>query len=424
MEIGREGANDAQPCLPPLLDIGSFDFDFDQFDELNWDNLGTLPGFEGKPDGSKSLEKDLSILSTGQGTLIPSATCNAVGNGASPSLVSLEIGDDMAEIRLIGGSYTRPAGTSTEPTPLAPADKIFRGTETPNPNDLGFSEQDTYDHQRACSSSLYPGQSGVPTENWFPADNISKTLLIHGLPTTTNQAHLQSLMAWSSEFAHARVLDPTSWSMAGFCSAVFHFSTYYGAEIAKELLNGRPNFDATAYMDIEFATDMNPQQSDFNLEAASAVKACYKRHKWSEEHISFLENMYMSNPKPNNVTRREIALELRVEEKHVQIWFNNARQRQKRGKSASSDSPTPSLNCEVTCLKQVIELKEEGRKISLLHFHRNLWKNSRNNALHQNPQLKDLRAASLEPITSQLLKSLKPPSNNRKFPTLPLGSTQ
>ncbi|KAH6667911.1 hypothetical protein B0J14DRAFT_174444 [Halenospora varia] len=315
-----------QPCPPPANDQQSFTFDF--CEDFDWEQFASSPRLEDFP--------------------APFIGDNLLSNVGDDLFLSHESGNGLAssrETEPFSNLSTKPAPTSDYPEPgsvdaqgnaLKNLEIGIRGEV-----ELPESSMSAANHQRDCSISTSQAEvQGLEMETWFSIENVSKALLIHGLPPTTDHAHLRSLMAWSSEFTHAQALDPSRWATDGFCSAVFHFSTYYGAESAKELLNGKSNFNATAYMHAEFATKSSPQQWVSNSRATSPVGKLKKRHKWSDDHISFLEKQYTLNPKPNTAVRREIALELQVDEKHVQTWFNNTRQRQKRGNNFETRGQT------------------------------------------------------------------------------------
>jgi hypothetical protein len=167
------------------------------------------------------------------------------------------------------------------------------------------------------------------------------SILIHGLPENTTEANLRALMTWSYDFVEARLITSDSgWLAPKFSSAVFRFSTHSGAKLAKELFDGKSNIDATAYLSVEFTSD-----NAYFLNSAPAEDSypTKRRHKWFESQVAFLQEKFLSNPKPSTAAKRKMAAQLVVGEKHVHTWYNNARQRQKsRGKCEG-------LRCWVLC---------------------------------------------------------------------------
>jgi hypothetical protein len=155
----------------------------------------------------------------------------------------------------------------------------------------------------------------------------SKIIIIRGLPESVDETSLKSLMAWSYEFIDAKILLETeAGPTTDFSSAAFRFSTQAGAQLAKELFNGKANIDATAYLRVEFASrDLGL----WPLAASENSKPSRQRHKWREDHLAFLEDKFLSNPKPSTAAKREFATQLGVGEQHVRTWFNNTRQRQR-----------------------------------------------------------------------------------------------
>jgi hypothetical protein len=159
-------------------------------------------------------------------------------------------------------------------------------------------------------------------------------ILIHGLPKTTTEANLRALMAWPYDFVEARLITSDSGGPTPeFSSAVIRFSTQSGAKLAKELFNGKSNIDATEYMSVQFASDNTYFSQSAPAEDSHSTK---RRQKWSESQTAFLQEKFLSNPKPSTATKREIAAQLVVREKHVHTWYNNARQRQKSGGKSES----------------------------------------------------------------------------------------
>jgi len=54
-----------------------------------------------------------------------------------------------------------------------------------------------------------------------------------------------------------------------------------------------------------------------------------RQHRFGSEAISVLEKVFLTNPIPNRETRCQIAQELGVSERQVQVWLQNKRQRSK-----------------------------------------------------------------------------------------------
>jgi hypothetical protein len=153
------------------------------------------------------------------------------------------------------------------------------------------------------------------------------SIVINGLPENTTEDNLRSLMAWSYDIEEVRLLADNATSNTRLASAVARFSTHHSCQTAKDLLDGKPNIDTSAYMTVSFTHDKPCLLQDSIVSFVSTRK----RHKWRTEHVLFLERKFQLNPKPSTVVKRAFSRELGVEERHIHTWFNNARQRSKQG---------------------------------------------------------------------------------------------
>jgi RNA recognition motif-containing protein len=231
----------------------------------------------------------------------------------------------------IGSGYFPPYETEDLPQIVAP---------TPFLRDQGHASSDNLfvnkvvDHSIAlpCSlldRSLIGDESKRADINAVPHGmSDSATIVIRGLPQGTTEENLLSLMAWSYHLLDARLLVEDSTQGLGLATAVFRFSDHSTAAIAMNIFNGKPNINASAIMVVEFVHNDYLASSQF-ASPAEENSTTRQRHKWKDEHVEFLKSKFMENPKPSTQAKKELAKQLGVQEKHVQTWFNNARQRLK-----------------------------------------------------------------------------------------------
>ena len=143
---------------------------------------------------------------------------------------------------------------------------------------------------------------------------------IHGLPPETTLSDLLSPDVSSSGLIEAKIEDYHPQAIPGHKSAILKFSARSGAEKAKESLE-------SMLLWVELSAGSN--QDDI------AEHSVTKRHKFTPEDKLFLEEQFGWNPRPSAEERRILAARLCVDEKRIQTWFNNRRQRQKIASNTS-----------------------------------------------------------------------------------------
>lgn len=146
---------------------------------------------------------------------------------------------------------------------------------------------------------------------------------VHGLAPDTTLADLCSPTLCPSGLLEGKISHPEGPN--GPISATLLFSTQSEAAEAKEIMERMLrlfNKNSTVRIDL---TQVAPTPS----ETTTADQSLTKRHKFSEEDKSFLEEQFCINSRPSAQQRRVIANELCVDEKRIQTWFNNQRQRQR-----------------------------------------------------------------------------------------------
>ncbi|RYP74614.1 hypothetical protein DL771_002880 [Monosporascus sp. 5C6A] len=100
-----------------------------------------------------------------------------------------------------------------------------------------------------------------------------------------------------------------------------------------------PNYDAVE----PSSQNSNPDSSTFSLESSFRLEPAYpnegvecekhpkgKRKRTTTQDKAILEAAYTSNPKPDKAARLDIVTRVSLNEKEVQIWFQNRRQNDRR----------------------------------------------------------------------------------------------
>lgn len=73
--------------------------------------------------------------------------------------------------------------------------------------------------------------------------------------------------------------------------------------------------------------------------ARRAQQAHKRRHRTTAEQLRVLEATYATNKVPNQEVRRELAAQLSMTTRRVQIWFQNKRAKEKRMKNLANTRP-------------------------------------------------------------------------------------
>jgi hypothetical protein len=175
--------------------------------------------------------------------------------------------------------------------------------------------------------------SRITSPRKIPVDE-SCYFTIRGLPIQTTVASLRSAIACSSEFLEAKILVDDPQHIPGCLSARMLFSSPSGAEIAKKSIEGMLQLvdkDCPMRFEMHSSSEIRSDSVEINHTPAP------KRHNFSKHDKSYLEKQFQDNSRPTSQQRRVFAAKLGVEEKHIQTWFNNRRQRQRSvGKSTQS----------------------------------------------------------------------------------------
>jgi hypothetical protein len=110
------------------------------------------------------------------------------------------------------------------------------------------------------------------------------------------------------------------------------FSSRSGAEIAKKSIEGMLKLvDKNCPTRFEMHSGSEIQSDSLEINHPPTTR----RHKFSKHDKSYLEKQFQDNSRPTSQQRRVFAAKLGIEEKHIQTWFNNRRQRQRsEGRSA------------------------------------------------------------------------------------------
>jgi hypothetical protein len=157
----------------------------------------------------------------------------------------------------------------------------------------------------------------------------SCSFTLHGLPIGISTSDLCVAVGSSSDFIEARLLAEDARGIPGYISARMLFSTRAGAEKAKVSVEAILKIVSAGFpVRAEIDLDSNPESPSNGVPARQPERN--KRHRFSQEDKTYLAKQFEVNSRPTAPQRRIFAAELGVDEKQIQTWFNNQRQRQKR----------------------------------------------------------------------------------------------
>ena len=99
---------------------------------------------------------------------------------------------------------------------------------------------------------------------------------------------------------------------------------------------------------------------DVDLGGIESEKSKMSRWQIGNGSLSVLEQVYSLDPFPGLDARRELAKQLNVSPRQVQVWFQNKRQRERKISRAKGQLSTPGLPDTPAALNAQVERARAG----------------------------------------------------------------
>lgn len=106
-------------------------------------------------------------------------------------------------------------------------------------------------------------------------------------------------------------------------------------------------FEAPDFQPSSLIRNDSSDDSPINSPSQSPTKSPKKRQRISPEQLSILEEVYRQKKSPDPNLRNQLAEQLQMTPRRVQIWFQNKRAREKRHKEPLSPFASSLFNIKV-----------------------------------------------------------------------------